>query len=157
MAVANAIQFPSALFSEITREVVDRRGAEGADMLYAAGLAFGESVIGALRTEGVAATALFGLALERASGWGFGALSASGEGEIPKEVDVASSAANAWSASPDGGPQCHILRGVLAGFAQRIARRPVDVVETACAGAGGATCKFKINLDVAPTEDSWSW
>jgi predicted hydrocarbon binding protein len=145
------------LFAEITREVVDRRGAEGADILFAAGLSFGESVVDALRMDGVAANALFGAAVERASSWGLGALSTSSAGEIPSEVDVSAPAAAAWAVSADGGPQCHILRGILAGFAQRVARRPVDVVETTCAGAGGTACKFKLKLDVAPAEDSWSW
>ena len=149
--MASATSFPFGLFAEITREVVDRRGAEGAEMLYAAGLAFGESVIDALRSDGVSVNALFGAALERASGWGFGALAANTQGQIPSEVNVGAPVSAAWTASPDGGPQCHLLRGILAGFVQRIARRPVDVVEAVCAGAGEASaCTFKLNLDAAP-------
>lgn len=41
------------------------------------------------------------------------------------------------------GPVCHLTRGVLQSLAAAVLDRPRPVVETACAAAGAAACRFE--------------
>jgi len=41
------------------------------------------------------------------------------------------------------GPVCHLTRGVLEALATAVLGRPAAVIETACAAAGAARCRFE--------------
>jgi predicted hydrocarbon binding protein len=44
---------------------------------------------------------------------------------------------------PAPAPVCHLTRGVLEALAASVLERPARVVETACAAAGAAVCRFE--------------
>lgn len=151
------LNIPKELLGELTREVIDRSGKAGPEILYAAGLAFGETQIDRLRLSGETPAALFARALALWGEWGFGAVSRAPDSGMPTDIELLQGPATAWAPLPDGAAQCHILRGVLAGFAQRVLYAPADVVETACAAAGAPKCHFALKVSAVAREESWGW
>lgn len=84
-------------------------------------------------------------------GWGTLAMLAPGaDGGPPNDAGGAAVAldACAWfealAAEPAPYPTCHFTTGLLAGFFGRLADEPLAVLETACAAAGAAECRFLV-------------
>lgn len=114
-------------------------GPAAAECVAAGGRAGGTRATAAL--EGTA-TAMVERLLAQGSTIGWGSFRLERLSPTSLSVSVADSPfARAYGGA--SGPVCHLTRGVLESLAMRVLDRRVRVVETACAAAGAARCRFE--------------
>lgn len=123
--------------SKSTQVILHQLGEAGSQRVF-------ESVKTMIGFEFIRNNAARALNLFTAVGWGILTLKAIDLDTKTAEIHIKDGFESADSRNTSSAPQCHFIRGLLAGWFSQLFENKIDVIETQCEAKGDPNCVFQV-------------